>query len=197
MPPDGAIDHCRRVSRGAARARERVTSDSAACGAVMRFGAGLAVVVSMMCAAGCSPREPNRLAALEKVRMTLAGQNFELWVADTFDEQNKGLMFITAEEMAPLADGTERGMLFVFSYSTRQTFWMKNTIIPLDLAYIDSNGKVVSIHTMVPLDERRDQYPPGAPYRYAIEVNAGLFERIGLALGDAVDIPQSVLKRTP
>jgi uncharacterized membrane protein (UPF0127 family) len=129
--------------------------------------------------------------------MTIKGQEFELWVANSFDEQNKGLMFINAKDMAPLPDGTERGMLFVFSYSTRQSFWMKNTVIPLDIAYIDRDGKVVKIYTMAALDARRNHYPPGAPYRYAIETNAKVLSRLGLAKGDLLQIPHSALKGSP
>ncbi|MFQ5589845.1 MAG: DUF192 domain-containing protein [Phycisphaerae bacterium] len=138
----------------------------------------------------CAPTEPNKLDALGTVRMTIKGQQFELWIADSFDEQNKGLMFLNREDMAPLPDGTERGMLFVFAYSTRRSFWMKNTRFPLDIAYIDRNGKVVRVYTMAALDSRHNQYPPGAPYRYAIETNADVLHRLGLSKGDVLEIPK-------
>ena len=140
----------------------------------------------------CTPSEPNRLDALPTVRMTIGEQDFELWVVDTFEEQNKGLMFVAAEQMAPLEDGTERGMLFVFGFSTRQSFWMKNTAIPLDIAYINTEGKVVATHAMIPFDDRNNQYPPGALYRYAIEVNAGVLSRLGIAKDSDIEIPSSV-----
>jgi len=140
----------------------------------------------------CTPTEPNRLDTLPMIQMTINEQRFELWVVDTFAEQNKGLMFVTAEQMAPMPNGTERGMLFVFDYSTRQSFWMKNTIIPLDIAYITTDGTVVATYTMTPLDERSNQYPPGAPYRYAIEVNAGVWSRLGVVKGATIQIPASV-----
>lgn len=142
----------------------------------------------------CSPSEPNRLDGLGKFRMDIKGQTVELWIANTFDEQSKGLMFVTAEEMAPLSDGTERGMLFVFDFSGRDSFWMKNTIIPLDIAYISAAGVVVSTYTMTPLDDRHNQYPPAALYRYAIELNAGLWERLGVKPGDTIQIPAEALK---
>ncbi len=157
----------------------------------------LSVLAATMCAVGCTPTEPNKLATLPKVRMTIKGAEFELWVADSFEEQNKGLMFVKPEELAPLADGTERGMLFVFSFSTRQSFWMKNTTIPLDIAYIDRDGKVVRIYTMSALDARHNQYPPGAPYKYAIETNAKVLHDLGLVKGDQIEIPTSVLKGSP
>jgi uncharacterized membrane protein (UPF0127 family) len=157
----------------------------------------LAVITTALSGMGCTPTEPNKLDTLPKVRMTIKGQEFELWVADSFDVQNRGLMFVKPDDMAPLPDGTERGMLFVFSFSTRQSFWMKNTPIPLDIAYIDRDGKTVKIHTMSALDARHNQYPPGAPYRYAIETNARVLFNLGLSEGDQVEIPPSVLKGSP
>ena len=142
---------------------------------------GLAAITS------CTPTEPNELDKLGTVDMTIGDQAFTLWVADSFDEQQRGLMEVTAEQMAPLPDGTQRGMIFVFDTSQRNSFWMRNTIIPLDIAYITSEGEVVSIYTMTPLDERPNQYLPAGAYRYAIEVNATVFD--GLSEGDILDIP--------
>ena len=142
----------------------------------------------------CTPTTPNRLDKLPTVAMTIKGQPFELWVADTVDEQNAGLMMVTAEQMQPLPDGTERGMLFVFDHSVRTSFWMKDTIIPLDIAYISTDGIVVTVHTMAPLDTRHNAYPPDAPYRFAIEVNADRFGELGVVSGDILAIPASVLK---
>jgi hypothetical protein len=71
---------------------------------------------------------------------------------------------------------------------------MKNTIIPLDIAYLDASGRVLAIHTMVPLDTRAGQYPSGSPGQFAIEVNANTFSDLGLVVDDRIDIPPDVLK---
>ena len=105
--------------------------------------------------------------------LTIKDQPVELWIADQFDERAKGLMFITSEEMADLPDGTKRGMIFIFESEQPLSFWMRNTIIPLDIAYLDSTGKVLAIHTMPPLDDRTGQYTSGSPARFAIEVVDG------------------------
>ena len=143
----------------------------------------------------CTPTEPNELDKLGKINMTIKGQAFELWIADESDEQLKGLMFVTAQQMAPLPDGTQRGMIFIFDADSTNSFWMRNTIIPLDIAYVSSDRKVVKVHTMAPLDERPNQYPPGTAYRYAIEVNANKFVDLGLRPGDVLELPENVLKR--
>lgn len=146
----------------------------------------------------CTPApNPDNLDALGKVRMTIEDQAFELWIADDPAEQANGLMFVTAERMAPLPDGAERGMIFVFDRDRHLSFWMKNTIIPLDIAYVDSNGTVAKTYTMAPLDVRPGQYPSTRPVRFAIEVNAGVWERIGLRAGDQIEVPSTLLKRNP
>lgn len=158
---------------------------------------GLASLVAALSLSQCAPSEPNKLDSLGTVRLTINEQPFELWIADETGEQERGLMFITAEEMAPLPDGTERGMLFVFAHERRRSFWMKNTLIPLDIAYLDSDGMVVAIHTMAPLNTRTGQYPSRRPARYAIEVNADVLRNLGIKEGSRVEIPASVLNRTP
>jgi len=145
----------------------------------------------------CTPTQPNGLDKLGTVRLSIKGQPFELWVADTEAERERGLMFVTAAEMADLPNGTKRGMLFIFDHESYLTFWMKNTIIPLDIVYLDSNGKVVATHTMLPLDTRLGQYPSGSPARYAIEVNANVFTDLGVKAGDRIEIPTSALKDLP
>jgi hypothetical protein len=139
--------------------------------------------------AGCSPTEPNELDKLGTAEMTIKGRRFELWIANESEERNKGLMFVTAEQMRPVSADVERGMIFEFPRNETTSFWMKNTIIPLDIAYVTSEGRVVKTYTMAPLDDRYNAYPPGAPYRYAIEVNGNRFVELGLSVGDVVELP--------
>lgn len=161
------------------------------------IGIMLSCLTMALNGASCTPKRIEELDKLGTVRLSIKQQAFELWVADDIPEQTQGLMFVTAERMAPLPDGTQRGMIFVFDHVQTLTFWMKNTIIPLDIAYLDSDGMVVATYTMAPLDERQGQYSSGSPALYAIEVNAGVWGRIGLRAGDVVEIPSPVLKRVP
>jgi uncharacterized protein len=80
------------------------------------------------------------------------------------------------------------GMVFVFPSEQRLSFYMRNTLIPLDILYLDQEGAVVSIHPMQPLDLR------GVPVRgglakYAIELNQGAAARVGVRPGDRLQVP--------
>jgi len=143
---------------------------------------------------GCVPDEPNERDKLGIAEVKIKNLSVHAWIADNNDERMKGLMFVTAEEMVPLADGRERGMLFIFDRDQYSGFWMRNTIIDLDIAFLRPDRTIIQTFTMAALDEGR--YVPRESYRYALEVNAGVFERYGVGEGDKVDIPQSVLKQS-
>ena len=162
--------------------------------AILLLSLGLGVMLTMTT---CSPSQPNPLDELGAVTLSIKGQPFKLWIADDATEQARGLMFITSEQMATLPDGTELGMIFVMDHERTLSFWMKNTIIPLDIAYLATDGTVVTTYTMAPLDTRFGQYPSTKPARIAIEVNADVWSKIGLTAGDRITIPDSVLNPTP
>ena len=102
-------------------------------------------------------------------------------IADTAVEWQKGLMGRTA-----LAE--DAGMLFVFDQEQPLSFWMKDTLVPLSIAFIDSQGRIVDIQDMQPLDET--SLPSAAPAQYALEVNQGFFGERGIMVGDAVELPE-------
>ncbi|MBD1382340.1 DUF192 domain-containing protein [Metabacillus arenae] len=103
-------------------------------------------------------------------------------VADTQRKREKGLMFV-----GKLPEN--EGMLFVFSEKIYGGFWMKDTFIPLSIAFLDSDGKILKILDMVPCKEEKCPiYNPGLFYRYAIEVNLGWFEKNQIKEGDYVKL---------
>ena len=104
-------------------------------------------------------------------------------IANSPDEQARGLMGRTA-----LAE--DRGMLFVFPDEEVRSFWMRNTLIPLSIAFMDSEGQIVDLQDMKPLDDKPPHYVPAEPTRYALEVNRGFFEERGVEVGDSVDLPR-------
>jgi uncharacterized membrane protein (UPF0127 family) len=98
-------------------------------------------------------------------------------IARTDEERSRGLMNRDA-----LSDG--RGMLFVFDRDQILSFWMKDTRIPLSIAYIAHDGRIIEIHTMKPLDTT--PVHSARSVRYALEVPQGWFGRVGIAVGDYV-----------
>ncbi len=103
-------------------------------------------------------------------------------IADDDYEQARGLMYRTA-----LAE--DRGMLFVFPDEEERSFWMRNTLIPLSVAFMDSEGRIVDIEDMKPLDDDPPHYVSAEPARYALEVNKGFFEERGVEVGDRANLP--------
>ena len=103
-------------------------------------------------------------------------------IADTDAERQTGLMGRT---ILP----EDAGMLFVFEGEQTLSFWMRDTLIPLSVAYIDAEGRIVDIQDMQPLDDVPPHYVSAEPARYALEVNQGFFEEWGLAVGDTVELP--------
>jgi uncharacterized membrane protein (UPF0127 family) len=101
-------------------------------------------------------------------------------VADSRAERERGLM-----GRRELADNA--GMVFVFHTDSTSAFWMKDTLIPLSIAFYAESGRIVRILDMEPC--RRDPcalYDPGASYRGALEVNRGAFDRWGVREGDVL-----------
>lgn len=97
--------------------------------------------------------------------------------ADTFDLRAQGLQF--RQELC-----ADCGMLFKFERTRIVSMWMKNTLIPLDVAFIDSNGFIVNIEAMQPLD--LTSVPSKGPVRYALEMNQGWFAKHGFKAGQKV-----------
>lgn len=127
-----------------------------------------------------SPAPELRILTIE----TSGGEEVEVRVevADTDPERARGLMGRTA-----LAE--DRGMLFVFEEEQELSFWMKDTLIPLSIAYMDSEGRIVDIQDMKALDDDPPHYTSAEPARYALEVNKGFFQERGVEVGDRAELP--------
>ena len=80
---------------------------------------------------------------------------------------------------------TDHGMIFVFAQSEPLAFWMRNTFVPLSIAYIDSKGMIVNIVDMKPQDE--STHPSAGPAMFALEMKQGWFKERGIVAGDKVD----------
>jgi len=113
----------------------------------------------------------------------LRGQHFFIELATNNAARERGLMARTA-----LA--ADHGMLFVFASSAPQAFWMKNTLIALDILYFDDARKLVSVQRDVPpcTADPCPVYPSSGAARYVLELPAGTAQRIGVKPGDQLTI---------
>ena len=110
------------------------------------------------------------------------GEKFEVQVkiADNFWERIKGLR---GRRNLP----KNRGMLFVYTEEGQRTFTMEDTLVPLSIAFMDSEGRIVDIQDMKPLTE--GPYISAKLHQYALEVNQGFFEEHGVKVGDKAELP--------
>ena len=106
------------------------------------------------------------------------GHRFHVEVADTESERNRGLMY--RQEL-----GKNRGMLFVYPDEKPRSFWMKNTPLPLSIAFLSQSGEVLRIADLVPYSQQT--VSSIRPAMYALEVNRGRFGELDIAQGSRVE----------
>ena len=103
-------------------------------------------------------------------------------IADDIDEKARGLMFVENLD-------ENEGMLFIFEDESYQTFWMKNTLIPLDMIFIDDGLKIVDIKNAVPCGQDPClTYASKKPARYVLEANSGFTGENGIAEGNSISL---------
>jgi uncharacterized protein len=120
---------------------------------------------------------------LPESMVELADQRFSVEVAADDASRTRGLMF--RDEMP-----ADRGMLFVFEHEQPLAFWMKNTRIPLDILYFDSNRRLVSVAADTPpcVTAYCPSYESERPARYVLELNAGIAGELGVKVGEVLRI---------
>jgi uncharacterized protein len=113
-------------------------------------------------------------ARLPTITLQVGMHRITAEVADTVETRSKGLMY--RKHMA-----AHEGMLFVFQRKEAQCFWMRNTPLPLTIAFLDDDGTVVNLADMKALDET--SHCAAKPVQFALEVNQGWFAKKGLKAG--------------
>lgn len=139
-------------------------------------------------AQAAKPANPNRiyqLTDLEKVKIKINEHEFMAWVMDTNSKRQEGMMFLKNEDFKD-----NEAMIFVFKEPQPLSFWMRNTLVDLDIAYVSDRKRIINTTTMKALDETGR--PSNAPAKYAIEFRAGLLRKLGIRAGMTVQIPDSV-----
>jgi uncharacterized membrane protein (UPF0127 family) len=127
-----------------------------------------------------------QLDDLEVAKVKIGEHEFKLWVMDTYAKRMEGMMFL---QNADFKD--DEGMIFVFDRAEYQRFWMRNTLVPLDIAYVDARKRIINIYTMKALDEVGD-YSSRAPAQFVIELRAGMMAKKQIKAGMVVEIPATV-----
>ena len=113
-----------------------------------------------------------------EITLSIAGHKLRAEIAATPDERMRGLMFRT--ELAE-----NRGMLFVYPQPSLQAMWMMNTIIPLSVAFIGRDGRILNIEDMAP--QTKDAHPSQGAAAYSLEMNQGWFAARGIGRGTLVE----------
>jgi uncharacterized membrane protein (UPF0127 family) len=134
------------------------------------------IILTCLTAVSCSKKKAEPESRFPT--LTIKGTVLYIEKAVTDEERQHGLMH---RKKLP----ANQGMLFVYSEERILSFWMKNTYIPLSIAYIDSKGIIVDIQDMKP--ETEDSYPSKKPALYALEVNQGWYAEHNITVGDKVE----------
>jgi uncharacterized membrane protein (UPF0127 family) len=131
-------------------------------------------------------------AAQHAPSVVLDGHRFQVEVARTPAQHQHGLMGRTSMP-------ADHGMLFIFRQSRPRTFWMKNTLIPLDILFFNRQRKLVTIQANAQPCKTTPckLYPSKVPMRYALELNAGTAARIGAHKGDVIRFSNLKSPSTP
>jgi uncharacterized membrane protein (UPF0127 family) len=117
----------------------------------------------------------------ERIEVLIGGQSFRVEVARTAEQKQQGLM-----NRKSLGD--REGMIFVYETDQRLAFWMKDTTIPLTLAYLSKDGQIMQIEQLKPLSLK--SVVSERAVRYGLELPAGVLDELGVQVGDRVQLPE-------
>jgi uncharacterized protein len=134
----------------------------------------LAFLVASSCGASVAQ---NAAQKLPSIRLSAGIHNIQAEVAQTPEQRATGLMF--RKEM-----GVHEGMLFIFEQPAVQCFWMKNTLLPLSIAFVNDDGSIVNLADMKPQSEQ--SHCSTRPVRFVLEMNQGWFAKRGIGAGATI-----------
>ncbi|MGB5104433.1 MAG: DUF192 domain-containing protein [Steroidobacteraceae bacterium] len=163
----------------------------------------LKLLLSLLAAAACLPSQARAadlpqgllpLSAFPRERIVVETRSarrhvFEAWRTDTFATRAQGLMFV--EELRP-----DQAMIFLYEPPERVAMWMKNTLIPLDMLFVDARGCVVKVHEQA-RPHSLDSIESGVPVVLVVEIKGGEARTRGIGKGDRVIRPDADWPRNP
>lgn len=126
---------------------------------------------------------------LDKIKIDIGNKNYKLEIAKTIPQRAKGL-----SDRKSLCSNC--GMLFIFKKPDYHVFWMKNTLIPLDIIFLDENKNITAIHT-APIQPNTPalqlkRYTCPTPSLYVIELSAGQSQKLNLKINDKINLPNEI-----
>lgn len=147
----------------------------------MRISAitGVIVAIFLLASAGCQ-EEVETGVVFGEGEIMVGSRTIKVELALTAPQMEQGLKYRRRLN-------EDRGMIFIYSHPVRSPFWMKDTHIPLSIAFINSDERIISIQKMEPDNDRKTYHPP-RPFQYALEMNQGWFQRNNIQVGDKVVI---------
>jgi len=117
-----------------------------------------------------------QLKDLARTTVTIEKHKWNVWIMDSNGKRMEGMMRLNGPDIKD-----DDGMIFVFPDEDYRGFWMKNTNIPLDIAFISSDLRIINVATMKPHDENTT--PSTRPAMYVLEVKGGQFKKYGIKAG--------------
>jgi uncharacterized protein len=160
--------------------RRRATIDGMRRGLATTAILGILLLASSCGSGDPVPGAPDHVVAIQRSNGVI--ERLHVSVANDDAERAKGLMGVT--QLPP-----NQGMAFLFQGPSIESFWMKDTLIPLSVAFVDAKGEIVTIREMEPCrSDPCPTYDSEAPYVMAIEANRGWFEDSGVHVGDAASL---------
>ena len=137
-----------------------------------------------------SVQDPDRVYQLKDLETAEVGtpkEKVKVWMMDSIGKRAEGMMFLKDGEVKD-----NEGMLFVFAEErdSANSFWMKNTVLALDICYLTKEGKVINVGAGVPYSE--DQVHPSASYWYVLELKKGQAEKFGVKPGVKLTLPKDL-----
>jgi uncharacterized membrane protein (UPF0127 family) len=134
------------------------------------FGMVLSISAVLSCSDGLE----------ERIKVVIGGESFRIEVARTEEQKRQGLM-----NRRSLGD--REGMIFVYETDQHLAFWMKNTTIPLTMAFLSKDGQILQIEQLKPLSLK--SVVSERAVRYGLELPAGVLDELGVGVGDRVELP--------
>jgi len=126
------------------------------------------------------------LDKLLKTDLKIKKRTFTIWLALNPLQQKEGLSFIEDKNLS-----NREGMLFIYPISEKRNFWMKNTLIDLDIAFIKTDGSIAQIYSMKRMSEKK--FSSKEKVRYVLELKEGIFKEIPLHIGDKISFSKEII----